>query len=313
MDLNWEMSVMKRRHKVFAAAVIAIVVIVMVMFYRETDQEWRHYQKSYNAKLADKLKKPEYLSEPLKIQQVWLPKLNTTDRCITCHLGVENPLLVNEPQPFTTHPGNIFRAHPIDKFGCTVCHQGDGQALTVEATHGVVHHLNRQLLAKEFVQSSCSKCHVELHDTSITDDKLAGVGIATLLQGRGLTFQYGCRACHTINGDGGNIGPELTGFGSKTELAFGLIHDFAHIEGPHVKAEWEFEHFLDPQKVVPGNRELNFPPTIMPKFGFSNEQARALTIYVLNLRNPKVDNIPYEYIAKNSFVKTPSRPVKSSK
>ena len=313
MDPNWESGVMKRRHKVFAAAVIAIVIITVVIFYRENSQEWRHYQQSYNTKLADKLNKPEFQSEPIRIKQVWLTKLNTTDRCILCHLGVENPLFVNESQPYTTHPGDILKTHPVDKFGCTVCHQGDGQAVTVEATHGVVHHLNRQLLAKEFVQSSCSKCHIELHDTSLTDDKFADVGVATFLEGRSLTFQYGCRVCHNINGEGGNIGPELTGFGSRTELAFSLIHDFVHVEGPHTKAQWEYEHFLDPQKIVPGNRELNFPPTIMPNFGLSPEKARALTIYVLSLRDYKVDATPYEYIAKNSLVKTASRPVKSSK
>lgn len=300
----WERMAMKRRHKIFAAVVIAIVILLIAIFTREAGKEWIKYQKGYNAKLAERLNKPEFSNTPLRIEQVWLPQLNTIDRCTTCHLGVENPLFINEAQPFTTHPGDFLKTHPVEKFGCTVCHQGDGQAVTVEATHGAVHHLNRQLLVKEFVQASCVKCHVDLHDMAATADKLAGV--STFFEGRGLTFQYGCRGCHKISGEGGSIGPELTGLGSKTELAFMLIHDFEHIEGPHTMAQWIYEHFLDPQKVVPGNPQLNFAPTVMPNFGLKPEQARALTIYVLGLRDPKVDAIPYEYIAKKRLAQTTS-------
>ena len=302
---------MRRRHKIFAAAVIAIIIILIAIFSRENGKEWIKYQKSYNAKLAEKLNRPEFRSLPLKIQQIWLPQLNTTDRCTTCHLGVENPLFVNEPQPFTTHPGNFLNTHPADKFGCTACHQGDGQAVTVEATHGMVHHLNRQLLAKEFVQASCVKCHVYLYNLSVTNDQFPWS--AMFLEGRRLTYEYGCRGCHKINGEGGSIGPELTGFGSRTELAFLLIHDFEHVEGPHTMAQWEYEHFLDPQKIVPGNPTLNIPTTIMPNFGLKPEQARALTIYMLGLRNPKADSIPYEYIAQKRIAQPSSgqpRPLK---
>jgi len=308
MDLEWERRVMKRRHKIFAAAVIAIIIIMIVIFYRENNQEWRYYQKGYNKRLAERLNKPEIAKEPLRIVQTWLPQFNAIDRCTTCHMGVENPLFVDEPQPYTTHPGDYLKTHPIDRFGCTVCHQGDGQAVTVEATHGPVHHLNRQLLAGEFVQASCVKCHVELHDPAVTDEVFPGV--STFFEGRRLTYQYGCRGCHKINGEGGSIGPELTGLGSKTELAFMLIHDFEHVEGPHTMAQWIYEHFLNPQKIVPGNPALNFAPTIMPNFGLTNEQARALTIYVLGLRNPKVDAIPYEYIATKRLAQTSAQPVR---
>ena len=308
MDLKWEKRVMRRRNKIFAASVIATIIILIVIFYRESNHEWKHFQKTYNVKLAEKLNSPDIKNEPLRINQLWLPQLNTTDRCMTCHKGVENPMFVNEPQPFTTHPGDFLKTHSIDKFGCTVCHQGDGQAVTVEATHGAVHHLNRQLLAKEFVQASCVKCHIDLHDNSVTADTFKGIG--TFFEGRGLTFQYGCRGCHKIIGEGGSIGPELTGLGSKTELAFMLIHDFEHVEGQHTMGQWIYEHFLNPQKVVPGNPELNFAPTIMPNFGLTPEQARALTIYVLGLRNPKVDAIPYEYISQKRLAQASSKPVR---
>lgn len=303
-DRNWDRTVMRKRNKIFAAAVVIIMIIAIFIFYRENNKEWMHYQRNYNEEMASKLNDPSYLKAPLKIDQIWLPQLNTTDRCITCHMGVSNPLAVDEPQPLTVHPGDFLKTHPMDKFGCTVCHQGDGQVVSVEGTHGAVHHLNRQLLAKEYAQSSCPKCHMELHDNSITATDFPGA--AAFLRGRELSFQFGCRGCHNINGTGGTIGPELTGLGSKTELAFFLIHDFQHIEGHHTMAHWIYEHFLDPQKVVPGNPEMNFAATIMPNFGFTEEQAKDLTIYVLGLRNSKVEGIPHEYIAAKKLAQTSS-------
>lgn len=296
MDFEWERRTKNRLNKIFAAISIAIVILVIIIFYREFRHEWQAYQKAYNVKLAAKLNSQELRDAPLKIQQVWIPKLNTIDRCMTCHVGVENTLFADEVQPYKAHPGDFLRNHPLDKFGCTACHQGDGQAVTVEETHGTVHHLNRQLLAKKYVQASCVKCHMDLHNQSITAEKFPGV--ATFFEGRELTYKFGCRGCHKINGEGGSIGPELTGLGSKTELAFMLIHDFQHVEGAHTKAQWIYEHFLNPQKIVPGNPELNFAPTVMPNFGLTKEQATALTIYVLGLRNPQLDAIPYEYISK---------------
>ena len=236
-------------------------------------------------------------------------QLNSTDRCMTCHLGVSNPIAVDEPQPLTTHPGDFLKNHAIDKFGCTVCHQGDGQVVSVEQTHGAVHHLNRQLLSKEYAQASCAKCHMELHDRSVTAKDFPGAD--TFFNGRDLSYQMGCRGCHNINGEGGTIGPELTGLGSRTELAFFLIHDFQHVEGHHTMSHWVYEHFLDPQKIVPGNPELNFAATIMPNFGFTEEQAKSLTIYMLGLRNPKVEGIPYEYIATKKLAQTASGQTRS--
>ncbi|MCC6543728.1 MAG: c-type cytochrome [Nitrospirae bacterium] len=304
INRKWEIEAMRRRNKIFAAAIIVVMIIAVVIFYRENNKEWMHYQKDYNEKMAAKLNDPSYLKTPLRIAQIWLPQLNTTDRCISCHLGVSNPLAVDEPQPMTTHPGDFLKTHPVDKFGCTVCHQGDGQVVTVEGTHGVVHHLNRQLLAKEYAQVSCSKCHMELHDRTVTAQDFPGA--AAFFKGRDLSYQLGCRGCHLINGEGGTIGPELTGVGSKTELAFFLIHDFQHVEGHHTMAHWIYEHFLDPQKIVPGNPDLSLAATIMPNFGLTEEQAKDLTIYVLGLRNAKVDAIPYEYIAAKKMAQTSS-------
>ena len=61
------------------------------------------------------------------------------DRCTTCHLGIDKKGFENQPQPFTTHPNLAFYLqgpHPIDKVGCTSCHQGRGRATSfMNAVH----------------------------------------------------------------------------------------------------------------------------------------------------------------------------------
>ena len=70
------------------------------------------------------------------------------DRCQSCHLGTD-PLLVpvtmtltkadlglakSNDAPFTSHPDpDMMKYHPLEKFGCSPCHGGNGRALdTVE-------------------------------------------------------------------------------------------------------------------------------------------------------------------------------------
>jgi cytochrome c5 len=48
------------------------------------------------------------------------------ERCITCHLGVNDPSLAGPlvPAPFRAHPGSLLRSHPTETFGCVSCHRG---------------------------------------------------------------------------------------------------------------------------------------------------------------------------------------------
>jgi len=53
------------------------------------------------------------------------------DRCTTCHLGIDKKGYEDAPQPYRTHPNMelyLRGPHPIDRIGCTVCHQGRGRA-----------------------------------------------------------------------------------------------------------------------------------------------------------------------------------------
>jgi len=76
--------------------------------------------------------------------------------------------------------------------------------------------------------------------------------------GRTLFRQEGCFMCHQLDGDGGNVGPDLT------------------IEGTRGRsADWLVGHFKNPGAFVPGS--------IMPSFkNLTDEQLQALTVFLMN-------------------------------
>jgi mono/diheme cytochrome c family protein len=72
----------------------------------------------------------------------------------------------------------------------------------------------------------------------------------------------GCIGCHSVNGNGGKVGPPLDDVGLRRA------------------PEWMMQHFRDPQSVTPGS--------VMPKFGFTETEARALTDFLIHMREQAV-------------------------
>lgn len=87
---------------------------------------------------------------PFQIEQIvtsWIDAerdvdLEQVDRCNTCHMGVDSALYTDPsiPATFRTHPrrDTLLAAHPVGKFGCTACHQGQGRATSDLAHSGWV-------------------------------------------------------------------------------------------------------------------------------------------------------------------------------
>jgi mono/diheme cytochrome c family protein len=75
------------------------------------------------------------------------------------------------------------------------------------------------------------------------------------------TQQYGCTACHELNGAGGRIGPALDNAGQRLET------------------DWVFAWLKDPQAII--------PETQMPNFDLNDRVAEALTAYVMSLKSRK--------------------------
>jgi hypothetical protein len=139
------------------------------------------------------------------------------DRCTTCHLGIDKKGFEKEKQPFTTHPNLAFYLqgpHPIDKVGCTSCHQGRGRATGFMSavhipstaaqekqwgkdyshsdTYHPFHFWDYPMMAKGHTEAQCVKCHqgqVEIPKAASLNTgrlPLREVRLLRLPQGQGL-------------------------------------------------------------------------------------------------------------------------------
>ncbi len=188
--------------------------------------EWKKYQREYYELYAERVKDddPELtqklLATPLEIQQVWTPKLGITDRCMTCHMGVENPEMKDAPQPYTFHPD--MTPHKFSDIGCAVCHEGQSRATNVQGAHVMpleelegrfgpyeVQHSGweRPLLPLQHVQASCQKCH------NVMEAPIPGAD--HLNAGWQLVQEKGCKTCHYVVDSGAKQAPELSIVGTK--------------------------------------------------------------------------------------------------
>jgi len=237
-----------------------ILVLLGGMIWKESRPEWNPYQQSFKKVFKEYI---DPSSEPGNsvpgVQQIYLPLAKRVDRCKTCHLGIDVQGLEKAALPYQTHPEpTITWIHPIEGFGCTLCHEGQGYALTKDEAHGNVSRRlwPKPILPKEFLQASCGKCH---------NPDLMKEDAPKLFAGKQLFKEKGCIDCHKIGPIGGSIAPELT------NLA-------------RFSIRYLFESVMDPS--------ANDPNSIMPDLGFTDERAKILLVFLLSLDETY---IPHEY------------------
>src|SRR4029077_12421221 len=97
------------------------------------------------------------------------------DRCQSCHVSTD-PLVVptgltltkadlgmgnSHDAPFASHPDpDLLKYHPLEKFGCSPCHGGNGRALdTVERAHGRYEHWLWPMYYPANYDAGCQQCH----------------------------------------------------------------------------------------------------------------------------------------------------------
>ncbi|MEZ6033406.1 MAG: c-type cytochrome [Planctomycetaceae bacterium] len=199
----------------------------------------------------------------LKVVQDWMPKLRQTlgmakiarfDRCRTCHQNIDKTLAggipafpeghpstddvadwVSEnkfPQPYATHSNTELYCtasspHPVEKFGCTICHDGQGSGTSFgNAEHtpnnpqiadewheAYGYHANHfweyPMQPSRFAESTCIKCHHGMTELGVNPE--FGASAPKAFKGWQLIQKYGCYGCHEIHGQdaGVAIGPDL--------------------------------------------------------------------------------------------------------
>ncbi len=262
---------------VLIAAVALLAVGVAAIMY-DTGPDWKYYQSEFRTIVAERVANADPATLPAGIQQIWVEKLDRVDRCTTCHLGVTWKELEDVEQPWTTHPmPEIFDDHRLEEFGCTVCHGGQGFALTEYDAHGFVEHWEKPLLsdiaASEYdprnppplQEIQCNYCHRYERSTK---------GMPYINRAKEFVRVKGCKICHRINGEGGKLGPDLTHVGDRHAESF----DFSNLVSDQMTVfNWHIKHFGSPTTIVPGS--------IMPEMNFSSSDSQALAMLVMSWRD----------------------------
>jgi cytochrome c2 len=199
-----------RLHVVFAGLGLAFLLIFSWVLFYEGTAEWRTVQARFR-QLETRVKNPHQLAQSASVgglRQMWLPDLGRVDRCGTCHLGIDDPAFASAPQPFAAHPGTWLSTHPTDRFGCTSCHDGQGQATDfANAAHQPQPFVLRPMRPLETIEANCGTCHRALDPPDAP----------RLAEGRRLIIASGCFSCHDIPGFEGLTfrGPSLDSIGNK--------------------------------------------------------------------------------------------------
>ena len=197
-------------HIAFATLGLAFLAIFSWVLFHEEVADWRTTQTKFR-RLEATVKNPHQLASASTVgglRQTWLPEMNRTDRCGTCHLGIDDPAFASAAQPFTVHPGTWLATHAVDRFGCTACHDGQGEATDYQnAAHQPQPFIARPMRPLETIEANCGTCHRALEPPDAP----------RLAEGRALILQAGCYSCHEIPGFEGITfhGPALDSIGVK--------------------------------------------------------------------------------------------------
>ena len=256
----------------------SVGVVLLVIYATLAQNEWTEYityQKEYRTFLVGLNPDAEY---PIKMRHLVLPGLDRIDRCVTCHVGLEDPRAKDLPHPLKTHPGDYLTTHNIQSIGCTSCHNGQGRATSkIEAHANRFNHWEAKKLPPAFIQATCVRCH----------SADAPVMKPQYLAGRALFTSQGCLGCHKLNGKGGHIGPDLT------ELADASTHlKMPSPESRHELVE-KFNGDVNLAYIYESITQPKAQPVKSKMFDYDldEKQAMALTIYLKSLASSKIPDM----------------------
>jgi mono/diheme cytochrome c family protein len=237
---------------------------------------------------------PSYIHAKLATPRIFSPTMKMPDYQFTDEerqavtvalLGNTNE---NIPEEYIVHPKQESIFDPQGEFGkivkdlaCLSCHvmNGNGRLvatdLSLESSQAQrkwiegyfrVPYSLRPILTERMPNFFLSKAEINMiadymEKVFIIDslDREITKDVASISKGKGLYFEkYGCQSCHQISGKGGYVGPPLDKISSR------------------LKAGWIFHWLKNPQAYK--------PESIEPDNKLTDEEAEALTTYLLTLK-----------------------------
>lgn len=240
--------------------------------------EWQRYQHKYKEELIHRAQSEQDRASArdyeIKLRQIVVPEMKSFDRCITCHVAIEDNRMKDMPNPLKAHPGDYLDKHDMNKIGCTSCHDGQGRAVNFEDAHakGVEKFWEKPLLNKPFIEATCVRCHA---------DALSQTPAYNL--GKQLFQQKACFACHSIGDIGGVKGPALSDIGNASFHAKMPIpenrHSLLEKFDQNVNLAYLYEAIVQP--------DAQPKDTLMKTAPLSDEEVVALMVYLKSLSSER--------------------------
>ena len=272
------------------ALLISSTICVALLIYAPIDtfllREYHGHQRAYKEALAELATNDEEREQaahyPVKIRQLVLSELERTDRCISCHVGIEDPRMLEQLEPLRTHPGDYLEVHDTNKVGCTVCHDGQGRALTAKDAHATtISGWEKPLVKSPFLEANCIRCH-EIEDVS---------RLQVALRGRDIFLSKGCLGCHQLEGKGGQLATDLTHIGDASPRLKRAVDPDLFSGGLDLHGNVNIAYIFEAVKEPRAQPKV----TAMMDFNFSDDEALALTVYLKGLCRRAV---PASYVVK---------------
>ena len=200
-------------------------------------------------------------------------QVDRVDRCQTCHVAINREGFDDLPHPLKTHPKRrVFlgdSAHPPRIYGCTTCHDGQGEGInSLAQAHGTVKFWEHPLLEGENVQANCITCHLNVQGLE---------GAEVVGRGQQIFEQVGCTGCHLVEGydDIPKVGPSLRRVRAKADPG------------------WMVQWILNPRAFRPHTR--------MPHFFFKEDEALAAASYLWSASKNEADAWLKEHPAPEGY------------